>query len=401
MNVQIFGAPRRYIQGAGAINTIGDHVKQIGSRVLAVGGCNGLEITRESRGRSFSDSGIFQREELFGGEACDREIERLAKAAKDNECDVILASGGGKAIDTVKAAAELTGAAAVIVPTIASNDAPCSALSVIHNEDGTHARLMILKNSPALVLVDTEIIARSPVRQFVTGMGDALATWFEAEACRKSGAVNNFGGQIGATTMALARLCLDTLLEYGREAKKSCEERKVTFALERVVEANTLLSGLGFESGGVAVAHAIYDAFTGIPAMRGSTHGEKVAFGLIVQMILEGRTGEELREIHDFCSGVGLPVRLADLGYNGDGADGGDDAELRAAAAVAAAPGGLAQNLRAGITGAEIYEAIIQASALGGERADRRLWRGEGGSRTQTKRSAANDSEQARLLRKL
>ena len=355
-NVLIFGAPRRYIQGAGALGELGKHIKPLGENVLVAGGRAGMLATRAGREKSFQSYGIRQVEEPFRGETSDAEIERLARIAKTGGCDVILASGGGKVIDTVKAAAEFLGVPAVIVPTIASNDAPCSALSVVHNEDGSFNRLMPLKNSPALVLVDTGIIARSPVRQLVSGMGDALATWFEADACEKSGALNNFGGRVSISAMALARLCLDTLLEYGRDAKRSCELQRVTPALEKVVEANILLSGLGFESGGVAVAHALSESFSSIPALRGFTHGELVAFGLLVHMVLEGRPEEMIREIACFCADVGLPVTLAQP----DNMD-----ELGAAARDAAAIGKPSHNLRAGITGKEIFEAIIKADAIG------------------------------------
>ena len=354
---RIFGAPGRYVQGAGIIDRIGGYIRPLGGRALVAGGRTGLLETRGGREKSFQSHGIWQMEELFRGETCVSEIERIAGIAKSNDCDVILACGGGKVIDTVKAAAESLGIPAVIVPTIASNDSPCSALSVVYNEDGTFSHLKPLKNSPALVLVDSGIIARSPVRQLVSGMGDALATWFEADACYKSGALNNFGGSVSQAAMALARLCLDTLLECGREAKRDCEAKLVTPALEKVIEANTLLSGLGFESGGVAVAHALSESLSCIPSAHGHTHGETVAFGLLVHMVLENRPEEMLREVIGFCADVGLPVTSVQLGCAGC------TDELRAAAEDAASPGKPSHNLRPGITGAEIFDAMIKVDA--------------------------------------
>ena len=353
MNLNIFGAPGKYIQGAGAIAELGGFLKPLGARVLVTGGGTGLRITREARTQSFAGSGIEQIEEPFRGETSDGEITRIADAAKAAGCDILLASGGGKVIDTVKAAAESLGIPAVIVPTIASNDAPCSALAVIYNEDGTFSRLMPLIRNPALVVADTEIIARSPVRQLVSGMGDALATWFEADACQKSGALNNFGALRSSAALALARLCLDTLLEYGREAMESCKKKETGPALEKIVEANILLSGLGFESGGVAVAHALSESLTLIPSVHDRTHGEAVAFGLLVHMILAGRPEAEFNEIKHFCTDVGLPVTPAQLGST-------DADALRAAAEDAAAPGKPSHNLRPGITGDEIFKAIME-----------------------------------------
>lgn len=355
----VFGSPGRYVQGAGVIDTVGDYTTQFGSRVLVAGGKTGLKVTQDGRERSFNDHCIRQFETLFGGECCDSEILRLSGIARENGCDVLIAVGGGKVIDTIKAASENLMLPAIVIPTIAASDAPCSALAVIYNEDGTFCRLMPLKNSPALVLVDTTIIARSPVRQLVSGMGDAMATWFETEAAWKTGTLNMFGGAISSAAVALSKECYDTLLKYGRQAKSSCRDRQVTPALEKIVEANTLLSGIGFESGGVAVAHAVSEAFSRIHAMHGMTHGEKVAFGLIVHLIMEGRPADVLREVLSFYADVGLPMTLGGLGYDGDAV------ELRMAACDAASPGRPAHNLRVSITGDEIYDAILKADEMG------------------------------------
>jgi glycerol dehydrogenase len=356
----IFGSPGRYVQGAGAIYELGEHLTPLGSSILVAGGRTGLSATREGREISFGRCGLRQTEVLFGGESSDAEIARLVSLGRASGCDVILASGGGKVIDAVKAAAEDLGIPAAVVPTVASNDAPCSALAIVYNPDGSFARLRPLYKSPALVLVDTQIIADAPVRQLVAGMGDALATWFEADACSKSGALNNFGGHISPTAMALGRLCLDTLLEYGTDAKRACEAHTVTPALERVVEANTLLSGLGFASGGVAVAHALSEGFSVIGQMHDYSHGEKVAFGLLVHLILENRPQAVVDEIVRFCLNVGLPVTLSDLGCVDVG-----ESPLRLAAEEAAGPGKPSHNLPFPVTADGIYEAILEADALG------------------------------------
>jgi glycerol dehydrogenase len=359
-STQIFCAPGRYVQGAGAIHEIGAHIAPLGRSILVAGGKTGLSATREGRHNSFGAHHIRQIEEVFSGETSDSEIERLAALCKKSGCDVLMASGGGKVIDAVKAAAEDIDVPSVIVPTVASNDAPCSALTVVYNTDGTFSRLRPLKTNPSLVLVDTEIIAKAPVRTLVAGMGDALATWFEADSCRKSNALNNFGGHITNTAMALARLCLDTILEYGFNAKTACENQAVTPAFEKIVEANTILSGLGFESGGVAVAHALSEGFSVIPEIHHYLHGETVAFGLLAHLIAEDRPMAVINQIYDFCLSVGLPVTLADLGCGTV-----DHSILRRAADVSAEPGKPSHNMPFPVTGKMLYDAILTADALG------------------------------------
>lgn len=358
---KIFGAPLKYIQGPGTIDDIGAHIALLGaSCVFTVGGKTGLLTTGRGREKSFGKAGIRQIEEIFSGETSDQEITRLSGICRQKSCDVLLACGGGKVIDAVKAAAEDLSIPAVIVPTVASNDAPCSALSVIYNEDGSFNRLRPLKKNPDLVLVDTNIIANAPVRTLLAGMGDALATFYEADACSRSNATNNYGGHISQAAVALSKLCRDIILDNGIEARVDCERKHAGQALEKVVEANTLLSGLGFESGGVAVAHALSEGFSIIPETHRCLHGETVAFGLLVHLIVDNQPESELHTIATFCSQVGLPVTLRELGCQNA-----DQALLRKVADAAAEPGKPSGNMPFPVTGSMIYEAIVKADALG------------------------------------
>jgi len=254
--------------------------------------------------------------EKFGTECCDAEIERFRMLAEKSGSGVIVGIGGGKVIDTAKAVAKIVGAPVISVPTVAGNDAPCSALSVIYTPAGVYSRLMFHSRNPDTVLVDTKIIAEAPVRFLVAGMGDALSTWFEAESCQKKYAPNmTFTGDTGSMTgYALARLCYDSLLEYGVSAKKACEARIVTPALEHIIETNTLLSGLGFESCGLAAAHGFQVGFTVLKETHYYLHGEVVAFGTLASLFLTDKPPDIIDEVYSFCESVGLPTTLAEIG---------------------------------------------------------------------------------------
>ena len=114
--------------------------------------------------------------------------------------------------------------------------------------------------------------------------------------------------------LALAKLCYETLLEDGAEALRAVQTQVVTPALERLVEANTLLSGLGFESSGLAAAHAVHNGLTAAPGTHDYFHGEKVAYGLLVQLVLEGQSRTVLQQVLRFAAEVGLPITLAEIG---------------------------------------------------------------------------------------
>jgi glycerol dehydrogenase len=227
---------------------------------------------------------------------------------------VIVGAGGGKVLDTARAVAADLGLPVVNCPTVASSDAPCSALSVIYTEEGVFHEYRFYRKNPDLVLVDTQVIAHGPPRLLVAGMGDALATWFEAQTCVAGHVRNMRGGASTRSALALAELCYRTLLDDGESALRAVRQRVVTPALERLVEANTLLSGLGFESSGLAAAHAVHNGLTAAPATHAFFHGEKVAYGLLVQLVLEGQPRLVLDQVLHFASQVGLPITLAEIG---------------------------------------------------------------------------------------
>jgi len=305
--------PGRYVQGSDALDELGVEISRFGQRGLLICDPFVFENLLPDIKEKLKEN-IKVKVEKFGGECCDEEIERLKDIGKEFGSEVVVGIGGGKTLDTAKAVAYKLKASTCIVPTIASTDAPCSALSVIYTSDGKFKRYLKLPKNPDLVLVDTKVIAYAPVRFLVSGMGDALATWFEAESCRGKYAKNMAGGYGSMSAYALARLCYDTLLEYGYVAKISCEAHVVTPALERIIEANILLSGLGFESGGLAAAHAIHDGLTVLEETHKYYHGEKVAIGTLASLFLTGKKADIIDEVYSFCEAVGLPTTLADIG---------------------------------------------------------------------------------------
>jgi len=313
---RILIAPSRYVQGKGAIHEIGEHAARLGCNALLTGGKTALGICGRPIEASLKEKSIGCSQEPFNGECSDNEINRLVDVAKKAEADLVIAVGGGKVIDTGKAVAYCLNKPVIIVPTIAATDAPCSALSVVYTDEGVFSRYLVIPHNPNCVLVDTQVIAEAPVEYLVSGMGDALATYWEADTCGKSCKPNVLTGGYPPTrsALALARLCYDTLLEYGLQAKLAVEKKSVTPAVEAVVEANTLLSGLGFESGGLAGAHSVHNGFTVLESSHHKLHGQKVAFGTLVQLVMEGRPSEDVYEVLDFCVEVGLPVCLDDLG---------------------------------------------------------------------------------------
>ena len=251
----VIGSPSRYVQGRGELAHLYEHCEKYGKDLFVLVSASGKKRVEAKIAQSVEGTGAKVVYETFNGECSQKEIDRVVEAFKASGCSVVVGIGGGKIHDTAKAAAYYAGAPVVIVPTIASTDAPCSALSVIYTDEGVFDRYLFLPANPTVVLVDTDIVAAAPARLLVSGMGDALATYFEARACQASGASNCVGGKVTLAAMSLARLCYETLLADGLKAKLAVERHVCTKAVENVIEANTYLSGVGFESGGLAGAH--------------------------------------------------------------------------------------------------------------------------------------------------
>src|SRR6266852_1017907 len=243
--LSVFCSPSRYTQGKNATASLGHEMASLGLEgpALIVAGRSAISLLSETWRCSLSEAGISYSLHRFGGECSLSEIERVKAAAGESRARVIVGAGGGKVLDTARAAAADLNLPVVNCPTVASSDAPCSALSVVYTEEGVFEQYRIYRRNPDLVLVDTEVIAKSPARLLVAGMGDALATWFEAKVCAAGGVKNMRGGASTRSALALAELCYKTLLADGTGALEALRAREATPALERLVEANTLLSG--------------------------------------------------------------------------------------------------------------------------------------------------------------
>lgn len=305
--MKVMQFPSKYVQGRNAIELLPQYVEQMGGKSLII-------VTRSQKALISSIMGKQSQIEVFNGECSYEEISRIKTMAEDMEATVIVAVGGGKTIDVVKISADQLDIPSIIVPTICATDAPTSGCAVTYTTEGEYIKVEYQKTNPRLVLIDSEIIARAPTRFLVSGMGDAFATYLEAIACEATASPNECkgGGMRTKSAMALSKLCTETLFEYGVQAKKDNEQSMASEALENIIEANTLLSGMGFESTGLGMCHAVANAFTLLPECHGKYHGEKVAFGCLVELEMYDPMGIK-DKTYEFFKQVGLPVCLKDM----------------------------------------------------------------------------------------
>ena len=344
--------PGRYIQGKGAIGVLSEILDGFGEKPLIL-------ATRSMAGLAVEVLGEGAWVEGFSGECCREEIDRVEALARSGKASSLTAIGGGKVIDCCKIVADRLMLPVVVVPTIASTDAPCSGCAVVYTREGVFDHVHYQRHNPDVVLMDPSIIGKAPVRYLISGMGDALATFFEANSCSRSGSLNECGGGRTMTALAIARLCMDTILGSGRKAAGDVQKGLVTPEVEAVIEANTLLSGIGFESCGIAGAHSIHNGLTALAGTHGLFHGEKVAFGIVATLQLYDEL-EMMDVVYDFLMDVGLPVCFEDLGIGDVGT-----AELRVVAEHCCLEGSSMFHEPVEISPDILVDAMKKADALG------------------------------------
>ncbi len=359
---RVLAAPSRYIQGKDVIDSLGRYLSVVPSRrpliLLTDGGRRRLgQRIDGSMGR------VQGSVETFRGECSFEEVERLVGTARKSTpaVDCVVAVGGGKCIDAGKSVAFRLDVPVVICPTIASTDAPCSAVSIMYTPEGVGKGPEFYPDNPALVVVDTGIIAAAPVRHLISGMGDALATGYEARTCYRNPEGRSIvGARMTIAALSIAELCARTVFEDGVQAADSINRGEINESVERIIEANTLLSGIGFESCGLAAAHAYAAGLTVIPVLhRDFLHGELVAIGLMAHLLLEDNQAEA-RKVVRLLNEVGLPVCLGQFGL-----DPGKDSEALVEAMKAAAAEPIVNNEPFEITPDKLLSAFLAADRLG------------------------------------
>lgn len=316
--VKEFASPAHYIQGSGVFDEAGKYLNSLGTKPVLLCDKTVWNIAGEQLNETLEKEEFAVTHVEFGGEASEEEISRIVEIAKKESNDFIIGLGGGKTLDTVKNVAHQLSIPVAILPSVASTDAPCSALSVLYTPEGNFEKYAFYGKNPDLVLIDTKVVANAPVRNLIAGIGDAMATNIEAQDVARGYNQSMLGHDPTLASLAIAQTCADNLFAHAHEAVAAVEGRVVTSSLEAVVEANTLLSGLGFESSGLAAAHAIYDGFTALSGESETLmHGEKVAYGYLCELMLDNVPAEQLDKYIKFNKSLGLPTTLADLKLSG------------------------------------------------------------------------------------
>lgn len=352
--IDLFVGPKRYIQRPGALDEAAEHLKPLGRRPMILADDTVMAIVRPRLEPTLAAAGLEPVFVPFGPECSFTEVARVAEAARGLKADIVVGAGGGKAIDTARAAAGELNRPLVALPTSAATCSATSSVSVYYDH-GTRTATRTI-GTAEVVIADSAVIAAAPPRLLAAGMGDALAKWVEGKPTYDRVPAPGPGLQAALSLSVLVR---DVLLGCGAQAMQDAAEGRCTSAVEQAVECNLLLtgiiSGLGGDAFRVALAHGLLYGMTVHPRVHDFLHGEVVSYGLVVQTCLERRY-ETADRLVAFLSDLKLPLTLAELGLNDR-----DDRRFREGIRRTCAPGSSAHNSAAPVDEARLLAALTDA----------------------------------------
>jgi len=304
--------PQQILKGDGCTRHI---IKELGAnhkRVFVIGGKQALEVALPVLIQSAQERNVELQSSWFGGEVTQNNFQRLSEEAKAFQADVIIAVGGGKAIDMGKWVADELVVPVVTLPTIAATCSAVSTVTIIYDENGHYVTMHHLTKGPAMVVLDTAIIAKAPVRWLAAGLGDTLAKLYEFRAISKGLPKCSFN----SSAYVNGKLCYDLIEEYGEQAIVDNENGVSSEAIEFVMDAIFLFAGFTSIMGignHVGAAHALFEGFTVNPKTRSFGHGLLVGFGNLVLLELENRSEAEIKEAIKLAKSCRIPVSISEI----------------------------------------------------------------------------------------
>lgn len=313
--------PGSVLRGRGAIKHLGAMCGRLGQRALLVGGERGIASVEEKVADQLDQQMVsYLGHEKLNGQCCEEEIKRLADRFKRQGVEVVIATGGGRALDTAKAAGVLCNIPVVTLPSIAGTCSAVTPLAFRYHQNGQFRDMFPLACGPAAVVIDADLLANSPLHWLSAGMGDTLAKWYEYRAISDLNLLSGLAG-VARTN---SELCYTLIKRYGGEACEAIRTGQANVALEQVLDAIFLYAGLtSIMSNGAhtGAAHALYDGFTACAKTRPVAHGLLVGFGNLCLLALENRSDAELLEAIDLARACTIPLDLNAVAGGLDEAD--------------------------------------------------------------------------------
>lgn len=355
----LFVSPTQVLKGEAILPQAGNAIARLGERPLVVGGQQTLKVISPHLDPIFKKFKLQSAEAAYTPDCSESSLEALETALKQHQGDFIIGVGGGKALDTAKLLAHQHQLPIITIPTSAATCAAWTALSNIYSDEGAFQYDVPLVKCPDLVILDYEIVKKAPKRTLVAGIGDAIAKWYEASV--------SSGTSTATLTIAAvqqARVLRDLLFQKSVAALETPGGEEWQEVVDACVLLAGVIGGLGGANCRTVAAHAVHNGLTHIPAAHGALHGEKVAYGILVQLRLEEMIqGNQLavssrQQLLKFYEQIGLPKTLEGLGLSKATL-----AQLRQAAEITCQPKSDIHRLPFAVSPEQLLAAMVSTTA--------------------------------------
>ncbi|MCQ6274500.1 iron-containing alcohol dehydrogenase family protein [Bacillus sp. V3B] len=310
--ISVHGAPSEYILEERVLDKLEAKLLERGfQKVLIIHGQKSWQATKPFWPVL---TGLTYEEYTYHGENSLIEIDALSDLVTRESFDAVIGVGGGKVLDLTKSVSHVTHRQAVLIPTLPSNCSPWTPVSVVYDDSGTFIRFDVYPVGASLVLVEPQILLDAPVDMLIAGIADTLAKWYEADV--QIAHIKNKPVPLEICYYT-AKQCKEVLLQYSEGAVQAAKAGTLNDDFVKVVETIIMLGGMvggfGDHYGRVAGAHSIHNGLTVLEETHHALHGEKVAYGILVQLVLEDKW-TEIGQLLPFYQQLSLPVSLKDLG---------------------------------------------------------------------------------------
>ena len=344
-----------YVFGAGEIENLAEHVKNYGTKsFIFIDSLLTGTFEKKIRNSYACTESIYKIADV--SEKCSKEdMNQLIKEAKFY--DNIIGIGSGKTLDMANEIAFMKGCPFIVIPFLTFTNASCSGCLDVSKED-----YALYSRKPNMVIIDNQAIVDAPVSVLIKVIEHTLSIYFDLRAAIRYNTKLSQKAKLMSFELKRLNKYYEHILENGSQAIRDAEENIITVRLESVIQACLYINYAFYSQEGLdihskcAVIHAVRNGLCMLKS--GASDEEEISFAILVLLVLENVSTNELFQILSFLWEIGQPITLEEVGISKV-----DSVRMKHIAHIICAQKMMFGNKY--VKPAEIAAAIITADSLG------------------------------------